>query len=498
MKRTILTIAVAAIACGTALAQGNAKKAIDDYKAKLEASSKDVADAKKGAKPATWEARGKLLVEAFRSNTKGVYATMPASKSDANLFNNLELIMGAPTEKKTEGEYELWVYPTVNYYIQDDQVQFWKETYVADPDALSKAVEAYKTAAEKDTKGDYKDKKTTKELIKDLRNALYNNGINSYMLKEYKSATKDFANALQLVDFPRAEGDTIIQDGQIAYYAALCAKEDGNSAEAEKMFKKAAELNYQISSCYHYIYLITKERGDEAKAFQIISDAYKKYPKEEQLLYDVINYYLEKKQYNEAENYLNTAIKEHPDNLILYSVKSSIYVNNYGAAKDKYKADVEKMSSLKKEAFRQRNNPKEKERVEGEIAAQQKVADASKADFFANQKKAADCYKQMLAKDANNYDGNFMMGILSYDKAEIYQIEKDAIPMSEDKDGSQAAAKDKEIHACWKESCEWFEKAHKAKPTEPNPLQNLKMLYYKLGDTANNKRVKEELDKLGQ
>ena len=491
-----MTIAVAAMFCGTALAQGgDAKKTIDTYKTKLEASNKDVADAKKGAQTKTWENRGKLLVEAFRANTKGVYATMPASKSDANLFNNLELIMGAPTSKRTEGEYEIWEYPTVNYYIQGDQVQFWKETYVADPDALGKAVDAYKKAAELDPKGAYKDKKPTMELIKDLRNALYNNGINSYMLKEYKSASKDFAKALELRDFPRAESDTIIQDGQIAYYAALCANEDGDKALAEKMFRSAAGLNYQISSCYHYIYLITKEK-DEAKAFQIISDAYKKYPKEEQLLYDVINYYLEKKKYNEAENYLNTAINEHPDNLVLYSVKSSIYVNNYGALKDKYKADVDKISQLKKEAFRQRNNPKEKERVEGEIAAQQKVAEATKADFFANQKKAADCYKQMLAKDPNNYDGNFMLGILSYDKAEIYQIEKDAIPMSEDKDGSQAAAKDKEIHACWKESCEWFEKAHKVKPTEKNPLSNLKMLYYKLGDTANNARVKAELDKL--
>ncbi len=491
-----MTIAAAALLCGSALAQTDAKKAIEGYKAKIEASNKDITDAKKGGQTKTWENRGKLFVEAFRSNTKGVYATMPASKSDANLFNNLELIMGAPTEKKTEGAYELWVYPTVTYYIQNDQVQYWKETYVADPDALAKAVDAYKKAAELDPKGAYKDKKPTMELIKDLRNALYNNGINSYMLKDYKTAAKDFAKALELRDFPRAESDTIIQDGQIAYYAALCANEDGDKAEAETMFKKAAELNYQISSCYHYIYLITKEKGDEAKAFQIISDAYKKYPKEEQLLYDVINYYLEKKQYNEAENYLNTAIKEHPDNLVLYSVKASIYVNNYTALKDKYKADVDKISSLKKEAFRQRNNPKEKERVESEIAAQQKVADATKADYFANQKKAADCYKQMLAKDAKNYDGNFMLGILNYDKAEISQIEKDAIPMSEDKDGSLAAAKDKEIHACWKESCEWFEKAHKANPKEKNPLSNLKMLYYKLGDTANNARVKDLLDKM--
>ncbi|MBQ1697753.1 MAG: tetratricopeptide repeat protein [Bacteroidales bacterium] len=494
MKRTILTAAVVAMLFSTAMAQ--TKKAIDDYKAQIENSDKEVADAKKGSQTKVWENRGKLLVEAFRANTKGIYASMPASKSDANLFNNLELIAGAPTEKKTEGEYELWVYPTVTYYIQNDQVQYWRETYIADADALPKAVDAFRKAAELDPKGAYKDKKTTKELIKDLRNALYNDGINAYMLKDFKTATKDFSKALELVEFPRAESDSIIQDGQIAYYAALCANESGDKVQAERMFKKAADMNYQISSCYHYIYLITKEKGDEDAAFKILTDAYKKYPTEEQLLYDVINYYLEKKQYTEAENYLNTAINEHPNNLVLYSVKASIYVNNYTALKDKYKTDLNKCSEFKKAAFRERGNPKEQQRLEGEAAAQQKVADATKADFLANQNKANDCYKKMLAKDANNYDANFMLGIVSYDRAEIYQIEKDLIPMSEDKDGSKAAAKDKEMHACWKESCEWFEKAHKAKPTEANPLQNLKMLYYKLGDTANNKRVKDILDNM--
>ena len=497
MKRTLLTIALAAMVCGSAFGQSSdMKKTIDGYKAKIETSNKEIADAKKGTQTKTWENRGKLLVEASKANIKGISVGMQAAK-DADITKiTLELLTGAPTEKKTEGDYELWVYPTITFYVQNNQVQFWKETYVADPNALSNAVAAYKKAAELDPKGAYKDKKTTMDAVKDLRFSLFNNGLNSYQLKDYKTAAKDFASALELKDFKRAENDTLIPDGQLAYYGALCANESGDKAEAEKMFREAADLNFNISTCYHYIYVITKEKGNEAAAFKILTDAYKKYPQEEQLLYDVINYYLEKKQYNEAENYLNTAISEHPDNLVLYSVKASIYVQNYGAIKDKYKADIDKISQLKKEAFRQRNNASEKARVESEIAAQEKVAAATKADFMANQAKAADCYKKMLAKDAKNYDANFMLGILSYDKAEIVQIEKDAIPMSEDKDGSLAAAKDKDIHACWKESCEWFEKAYKAKPTESNPLQNLKMLYYKLGDTANNKRVKELLEKM--
>lgn len=497
MKRTLLTMAIAAIAANSVIAQTqDNKKVVDGYKAKIEASDKDINDAKKGAALKTWENRGKLLVEASKANTKGISASMPASKSDANLFNNLELLMGTPSEKKPEGEYELWIYPTVTFYIQSDQVQFWKETYVADADALSKAAEAYRKAAELDPKGAYKDKKTTMDLIRDLRATFFNTGLNDYQLKDYKSAAKNFEGALNLTDFPRDAKDTLLNDGQLAYYAGLCAFQADEKDKSETLFKKAANLNYQVGSCYHYIYQINMDKGNEAVAFKTISEAYKKYPNEEQILYDVINYYLGKKQFNEAETYLNTAIQEHPENIALFNVKASMYVTNYGNIKDQYKADVDKISSLKKEMFRQRNNPSEKARVEGELAKQEKTAAATKEDYMNNHQKAAQCYHEMLKKDANNYDANFMLGILSYDKAEIVQIEKDAIPMSEDKDGSKAAEKDKEIHACWKESCEWFEKAHKAKPTEANPLTNLKMLYYKLGDTANNARVKAELEKL--
>ena len=45
MKRTLLTIAVAATVCGSALAQNtDLKKAVDGFKAKIESSDKEVND----------------------------------------------------------------------------------------------------------------------------------------------------------------------------------------------------------------------------------------------------------------------------------------------------------------------------------------------------------------------------------------------------------------------------------------------------------------------
>lgn len=64
---------------------------------------------------------------------------------------------------------------------------------------------------------------------------------------------------------------------------------------------------------------------------------------QEQLLYERINSYLVKKQYREAENALDTAISRYPTNLVLYIVKSGIYVGKYTALKKDYKVVLDKI-----------------------------------------------------------------------------------------------------------------------------------------------------------
>lgn len=498
MNRFIMTVAVATVAASSVMAQSNDPvKMIDNAKAKIATSDKEIQDAKKGQNFKVWENRGKIFVDASKVNTKGVVAGMQASKTEANPFQNLEIFSGNPISKEAgENGMEIWVYPTIKYYIQNNQIQYWEETAVADPDALDKAAEAYRKAAELDPKGAYKEKKPTMDLIKDLRTTFYNHGINAYFLKDYKTASHDFEGALKLSDFPRDEKDTVLGDGLLAYYAALSAFQAGEKSSAATLFEKAASDNYQPGSCYHYIYQINMDEGKEDVAFKTIQEAYKKFPKEESILYDVINYYLGKQMYKEAEDYLNTAIASHPDNLMLYNVKASMFVTEYGKVKEQYQKDMDKISSLKKEAFRERNNPKEKARVEGEIVEAEKAAAATKAKYFENQAKAKGCYNDALKQKNDDYQSLFMLGIIAYDEADIIAIEKAAIPLSEDKDGSKSKAKDDEIAKCWKTSCEYFEKSYNADKTKKDPLSNLKILYYKLGDTANNKRVKDLLDSM--
>jgi hypothetical protein len=88
---------------------------------------------------------------------------MYAAKCDQSPFYNMELMLGQPQSKRQEKvggeEFDVWVYPTMEVYVQNNQVVVWKETYVADPNALDKAAEAFKKADELDAKGAFKSKK---------------------------------------------------------------------------------------------------------------------------------------------------------------------------------------------------------------------------------------------------------------------------------------------------------------------------------------------------
>ncbi|MBR6279425.1 MAG: tetratricopeptide repeat protein [Bacteroidales bacterium] len=504
MKKIFLTLTVAAMAATSVFSQAptpqDSKKLIDNAKAKIENSDKDIQDAKKGSISKTWESRGKLLLESAKINTKGVNQGMYAAKCDQSPFFNLELMMGAPTEKKSEKigteDYEVWVYPTINYYIQNNQVMLWKETYTVADNALDKAVEAYRKADELDAKGSFKSKKTTMEAAKELRTAYFTNGINAYQLLDYKTAAKNFESAYNLSDFPRDPKDTSLNDGQIAYYAALSAYQGDEKVKAEKLFKEAANKNYQPGGCYHYIYQINMDNGKEAEALKLITTAYEKYPQEEQILYDVINYYLGKKQTEEAEKYLDKAIEKYPSNASLYNVKASMFVTQCSDLSAKYANELNESDSLRKLAFRNRNNPKEEARVNAEKEKKQADAEQTKKDYLASMNKAVSIYNQAISKDAKNYDAHFALGIVYYSAADLVNNEKNSIPLSEDKDGSKTAAKEKEITKYWEQSAEEFEKASAIRPTEKDCLQNLKTLYYKLQNTAKWKEVKEKLEKL--
>ncbi|MBP5368609.1 MAG: tetratricopeptide repeat protein [Bacteroidales bacterium] len=505
MKRLILTLSAFALAASTSFAQNisgasaaDLQKNINDAKAKIAKSDADIQNPKSSAKVATWENRAKVFTDAATVNIKGVYAGMEAAKSQKNMFSNLEILVGNPTSKKPGADgIEIWEYPTIKFYVQDNQVQYWEEIVTPDDNALDKAVEAYRKACDLDPKGAVKSKKSTIDGIKNIKQIYTNNGINKYLLQKYDAAAADFEKALALSDFPKDPKDTSSIEGMIAYYGGLSAYQAKNYDKAKKFFNSSIEQKYEVGRSYHQLYLIKMDEGKKDEALKIIQDAYAKYPQEESLLYDVINYYTAEKEYDKAETYLNKAIEKYPDNLSVFGVKASIYVDQYTKAKDNYLKLRNEADSLKKLAFRNRTNQKENDRLTAASQAKLDEAQALRKEFDAQVAKAENTYKDITKKDAKYFPAYFNLGLVAYDKSDMAKKEASLIAPSEDKDGSKAAAKQAEQKAACKESIQHFEKALELQPNNRDVLANLRMLHVQMGEYDKAKELKERIEALG-
>lgn len=499
MKRIVLTMAAAAIAASSVMAQVSTtdlNKAVNDAKAKIAKSDAEIQDAKKGIASKTWDNRGKVFSEAYTAPSKNITPGTPTNK-ETNPLYNLEMLVGAPSEKKADKDFTIWVYPTCNVYVQNDVVQFTQATNPADAKALEKAVEAYRKAAELDPKGAYKNSKSAQNAIQNIRKNFQQEGVAAYLLNDYDKAAYYFEQAVSLNDFDIPAGDTTFNQKQVTYNAALCAYHSKHTDKAKKIFEQCIKENYQLGSCYQYIYTIMKENGQEQEGIKVIKAAYEKNPSEINILYTLIDAYAGQKQYADAIEYLDKAIANDPEKVILYNVKAGMYKGMSQDSKTAYIDGLSQISSLKKEAFRARNNAAELAAVNAKLDAAKKANDDNKAKFLELQNKAEKCYQTSISKDAKNFDAIIGAAELyNFDQAVVIDAEKSSIPLSEDKDGKLSDAKDKELKAAFKKAADYYEKAYSVKPTDQLPLQNLKSLYYKLGDTENNKRVKDLLEKM--
>ena len=111
MKKTFLTAFAALLVAIPAVQAQKVNKS--GLLTKIEKSDADIADAKKGAKAATWINRGKAFYEAAIEPTKNLFVNMDAAM--------LKLAVGEPasTESATlvNVPYEALVYPWFTAYI---------------------------------------------------------------------------------------------------------------------------------------------------------------------------------------------------------------------------------------------------------------------------------------------------------------------------------------------------------------------------------------------
>lgn len=427
MKKIILSaLAVALMAIPAVQAQKVNKAAL---LSKIEKSDADIADAKKGARAATWINRGNTFYDVAVAPTAGIFVGMESTL--------LQLAVGAPTatEKATlpAGEFDAWVYPYFTAYIKEGKVATWKQTQWVLKDAPEKAIEAYNKALELDMKSTEKVKAGLKQ-VSDFCAQAGNLGLDT---GDSADAADAYALAYKAQSSP-ANGTPA--DASLLYNAGYLRTADGatNPASfpiASDFLNKALELGYTDKEGNIYYYLFHSYYGQREtdpsfieKGKQALLTGVEKFPKNERIIDGLMQLYtLEEGVGNPADlvALIDAAIAENPENTDLWFGRGRIYnaMKNY----DESIASFKKVAELKPELF----------------------------------------------------EGNYWTGVFYVLKGEEMLQKLNDRPYS-----SQAAYDEdrKGVNDVYREAIPWLEKAYQINPNDVNTLEFLKSITYLLRD----------------
>lgn len=220
------------------------------------------------------------------------------------------------------------------------------------PAGLPVVWESYQKAIELDTKG---------KLVKDMQTQapnlvidFTNEAVTCYNDGRYQEALDYFEDVL---DIHASVIGTQKVDTMVIFNAGIAAQKAGKMDKALKYYKRSLELDYNPGQTYAMLanILLTDSRaaneaGDSVKgtALQEEAVAYllegnKRFPEDEYMLIELINYYLMGDEPAKSEQYLDAIIRMHPDNASYYRTKGTLYekLKNMPAAEEMYRKTLE-------------------------------------------------------------------------------------------------------------------------------------------------------------
>ena len=245
----------------------------------------------------------KQVVSAYNANKAGKYA-------DAATY-----IDEAITVEKAAVKEKTWRYRGEIY------LNIAKDTSLvaAYPNALWTAKDAYLKARELDTKGNYE-----REIITGLglvQTTAANQGINDYSSEVYDQAAGKFDLSAEIA------GMFDVLDTMGIFNAALCYEKSNNVDLAVERYKTCGENGYQVPNVYLFVANLLRQNGRDEDALAELQSARALFPREQSLIIEELNIYLEAKDFERAENNLKLAAEGDPTNEILWFSLGSVYDN---------------------------------------------------------------------------------------------------------------------------------------------------------------------------
>lgn len=395
---------------------------------RIEKSTAEINNPKKGIVAKTWINRGNLMRETYEAMLLSTRLDMPETE--------FTLIIGKPKEKKQEvieeQVIEVLVMDRTNFYFIDGKLNSWEYTKPVFNEPLKEALTSYKKALELDQKG--RSQKELKENLTKLKYNFISEGLNFYNRKNFSASHDYFVKGIEIGKMPIVS----YIDTALIYYAGLSAQLSGKNEEAIELYIMAIDYKFSAEgNVYFNIYDAFSSLGKPEEGLKFLEIGFTRFPKNLQLLYGLINYYITKgEDPNKVLGFIQTAKEQEPDNASLFFAEGTLYdkLDNFDMAKKSYIKAIEL-------------NPL----------------------FF---------------------DAMYNLGALHYNKGVKFIEEANKLPVREFAKIDALEAKAKEE---FKASIPYMEKASQINPTDKASLESLKNLYFRFRNEG-----KEYMDKYNE
>jgi tetratricopeptide (TPR) repeat protein len=305
------------------------------------------------------------------------------------------------------------------------------------PDAAKLCIESYQKANELDKKQNYLKENQNNCLM--AYDFLFSTGIQQYSAKDYCAAATCFSNSALIVNGLTMDGLNDTVKFQSTYYAGLSYEQCGKDQEAITCFQRSLDNGFEVLSSLTEMYLIQKKNNDpSAKA--TLAKARSMFPNDSNLLIEELNAFIDAQDFEGAIKLLEDLTTKEPNNDMYWGVAGTIY---------------EKLG-----------------KTDQSLAA----------------------YEKALQINPKSFDANFGLGVIYFNMSEVKRGECDKIQPTPANQAKSDACK-QEKKRLQTESLKYFESAYTENPSDRELLQNLKVIYNKLGMTEDAKRIDAELKK---
>jgi tetratricopeptide (TPR) repeat protein len=182
-----------------------------------------------------------------------------------------------------------------------------------------------------------------------------NQGVNNFNAEKPDKALENFKRSLEIHASPYGSQKV---DTLTIHYASVTARKIGRWEEAVELFKKLLDLDFKEINVHAAIASTLLEWSREAKtagdtllatskqgeALKYLKEGIEKYPTNEFMLVELINYYLlDGDNPEQAEPYLDAAIKQYPERAEFYRVKGALFerLKQLDKAEEMYRKTLE-------------------------------------------------------------------------------------------------------------------------------------------------------------